>query len=386
MDMLSKVTIRGFKSIRDCTDLELRARNILIGANGAGKTNFISFFRMLRAMASSPGGLQEFIARQGGANAILHDGAATTRELFCSLLCEAAIGRVEYEVRLAYAAPDTLIFADESYRFSRNGYETRADWQGQLSGHRESGLFLDADEDDRTAKHILWLLKQCVVHQFHNTSETARIRQKWRQDDNWTLKEDGANLGPFLYRLRERYPKYYTRIVETVRQMVPFFSDFELQPDHGAIYLQWRERGSDQVFGAHQASDGMLRMMALVALLLQPTDTIPSVLLLDEPELGLHPFAITVIAGLIRSVSLHRQVILATQSMTFIDCFEPEDVIVVDRPDDVKAEGLRAGEPGRPTRETTFRRLDPARLKEWLEEYSVAELWEKNVIGGRPSR
>jgi predicted ATPase len=182
------------------------------------------------------------------------------------------------------------------------------------------------------------------------------------------LKEDAANLAPFLLRLRNDEPRYYRRITETIRLMLPFFADFELEPEHGKLLLRWRERDSDVVFSAAQAADGMLRAMALVSLLLQPESDLPNVLILDEPELGLHPYAVSIVAGLLRSASIQVQVVLATQSVTLINHFEPEEVVVVDRRD----------------RESTFRRLDAKSLGEWLEEYSLAELWEKNVLGGRP--
>ena len=136
------------------------------------------------------------------------------------------------------------------------------------------------------------------------------------------------------------------------------------------MLLQWREKGSDLVFNPDQASDGTLRAMALVTLLLQPYDSLPDVLILDEPELGLHPYAINIIGSLINSVANHCQVILATQSPLLVDCFEPEDIIVVERNE----------------RESSFKRLVEADLEDWLEEYSLSELWNKNVLGGRPSR
>ena len=147
-----------------------------------------------------------------------------------------------------------------------------------------------------------------------------------------------------------------------------FLSDFELEPRHQRLLLQWRERNTDEVFSVSQASDGMLRVVALVTLLLLPERKLPDVLILDEPELGLHPYAINVVGGLIRALSDKIQVIVATQSMPFIDCFEPSDLVVVDREE----------------RRTTFRRLNDEELEDWLEDYSLSELWEKNVLGGRP--
>jgi predicted ATPase len=219
------------------------------------------------------------------------------------------------------------------------------------------------------AMRTVWgFLLDCVVHQFHNTSETARIRQRWSVSDNEHLKEDGANLAPFLLRIREQHPAHYQRISGTLRQIAPFFADFVLVPEGDTILLRWREFDNDVVFGPHQASDGTLRAMALVALLLQPTEELPAVIILDEPELGLHPRAISILAGLLQGVSSHSQVIVATQSPVLLDHFEPEQVIVAER------EGS----------ESVFRRLDPEKLASWLEEYTLSELWDKNVLGGRP--
>lgn len=370
MNRLGKISLSGFKSIRHLSDLTLNQINILIGANGAGKSNFISFFKMLNWMTPPPGNLQFFIGEAGGANSLLHCGAGRTREIEASLTFETNAGSNDYCMRLFYASPDTLIFADEKYRFSNRSNPDPAQWALLGAGHREAGLIRAAELGNTTARTIHWLLKQCVVYQFHNTSETARIRQRWDKEDKWFLKEDGANLAPFLLNLRDNYRSAYLRVVDTIRQIAPFFADFVLEPSANKVMLQWRERYTDMIFGPHQASDGTLRAMALVSLLMQPEDKLPAVIILDEPELGLHPYAINVIAGLIQSVSNHVQVILATQSMTFIDYFSLEDIIVVDRQDE----------------QTVFSRPDATRLQEWLDEYSMAELWEKNVIGGRPGR
>lgn len=368
MNMLTKLELHGFKSIRHLTDLALQPLNVLIGANGSGKSNLIAFFKLLSWMTASPGNLQFYIGKSGGANALLHDGAAVTSQIEASLTFETEAGTNEYAMRLFHAAPDTLIFAEEKYRSSQHSFGGTDNWTSLDAGHREAHIIDMAESGNATAKTILWLLKTCVVYQFHNTSDTARIRQRWGLDDNRFLKEDGANLAPFLLRLRDTQPKVYQRTVATIRQIAPFFADFVLEPTDGRVILQWQERESDMIFGPHQASDGTLRMMALVSLLLQPTEDLPAVVILDEPELELHPYAINIIAGLLKSVATHTQVILATQSMTLLDYFDPEDIIIVDRPG----------------RESVFKRLDAEKLQEWLEEYTLAELWEKNVIGGRP--
>ena len=364
---LERVTLTGFKTIKELIDFEPHSRTVLIGPNGAGKSNFISFFRMMSWALSGPDKLALHVSQQGGSRRLLHDGPARTREIFAKLTIRTDKGENEYAFRLFHAAGDTLVFADEWYCFSRSDLQGKGAPKPLGAGHKDPQL-LTAAVEDQTAHVIQTLLRKIVVYQFHNTSDTARIRGKWPVGDNRRLKEDAANLAPVLHRLQTGDRRYYQRIVDTVRLVLPLFSDFELEPDCGGLMLAWRERDTDEVFNASQASDGLLRVMALITLLLQPTQDIPDVLILDEPELGLHPAAINVVGGLIAAVATKIQVIAATQSVLLVDCFDPEDVVIVERPD----------------RATTFRRLDPASLKEWLEEYTLSELWEKNVIGGRP--
>jgi len=364
---LEQITLRGFKTIRDLTAFEPGDLTVLIGPNGAGKSNFISFFRMLSWSLADPGQLQLYVGQQGGASTILHRGPTVTREVEAELSLATEAGRNDYGFRLFHAAGDTLIYADEWFHFlpaNRNGPKSSLG-----AGHREPKLLERAGQAQQTPRAILGMLRRIIVHQFHNTSSTARIRDKWDAADGRYLKEDGGNLGAFLANLQTFHASHYQRIVQTIRLILPFFATFELYNDFGKILLQWREIGSDQIMNAAQASDGMLRAFALVALLQQPEASLPDVLILDEPELGLHPYAIEVLAGLIQAVSQHVQVIVATQSASLIDRFEPSDIVVVDR----NAEG------------TTLRRLDETALAGWLEDYTLSELWEKNVFGGRPT-
>jgi predicted ATPase len=364
---LERITVKGFKTIRELIDFEPHARTVLIGPNGAGKSNFISLFRMMSWALSGPDKLALHVSQQGGSRRLLHDGPAHTHEIEAALTIRAHAGENEYAFRLFHAAGDTLVFADERYRFSRTGWQRKARWKTLGAGHKDPQL-LPAAVDDQTAQVIRTLLQKIVVYQFHNTSDTARIRGKWPASDNRWLKEDAANIAPVLYRLQVRDRRYYQRIVDTIRLVLPLFSDFELEPDCGDLMLAWRERDTDEVFNASQASDGFLRMVALITLLLQPAQDLPDVLILDEPELGLHPSAINVVGELIAAAATKIQIIAATQSVPLVDCFDPEDIVVVERPD----------------RASTFKRLDPVTLDRWLEAYSLSELWEKNIIGGHP--
>jgi predicted ATPase len=369
MARLKSITLRGFKTFRELVDFQPGPITVLIGPNGAGKSNFISFFRLLSWALVPPGQLQEHVAKLGGASAILHDGLERTRDIEAHLALTTEAGDNEYFFRMTYAARDTLVYTEEKFRCSTKFSVLPPTWHVLGVGQKEPELIKSAEEGDTTARTILGVLQKLVVHQFHDTSERSRIRQKWSTEDGRALKHDAGNLAPFLYRLQQQYPQYYARIQETIRLILPFFAEFELKPEFGRLLLAWRERGSDRVFTASQAADGMLRVMALVALFQQPEFDLPDVVILDEPELGLHPYAIEVLAGLIRSAAQHAQVILATQSASLVDRFAPEDIVVVNRT----------------ARESTLQRFTEAELHAWLEEYTFSELWEKNVIGGRPS-
>jgi len=368
---LARITLRGFKTIRELKDFEVGPISVLIGPNGAGKTNFISFFRLLSWALTPPGNLQTYVAQLGGASMLLHDGPKLTNEIQANLEIQSSTGKGGYGISLFHAAGDTLVITTETYLLSPFGRGNDSPGFNAWGGdHKETILIEHAEAGNKTAKTILAMLRRMIVYQFHDTSPTSRIRSKWDVEDGRWLKEDAANLAPFLYRLKNHEPPYYRRIVESLRAILPFFADFEFEPEFGKLLLKWRERGTDRIFNSSQAADGMLRVMALLALLQQPEQDLPDVLFLDEPELGLHPYAIEVLAGLIHSVSTHVQVVVATQSASLLDRFEPHEVVVTER------DG----------RESTFRRLRAEELSEWREQYTLSELWEKNVLGGRPKR
>ena len=290
VNQLIQLDVTGFKSIQELYEFRPSLLNIMIGPNGAGKSNFIGFFRFMSWMLS--GNLQRHIGELGYANDILYDGADVTRELTAHIQLSTQQGINEYKFRLVFAAGDTLIFVDEQYRFSNAQYSTHGQWQNLGAGYSEARI-LDRMADDQTARTIVNLLRRLQVYQFHNTSDTSPMRTRWSASDSRFLKENGANLSAFLYKLQQEKSAYYLKIVRQVRLILPFFDDFDLYAEKNKVLLRWREKGTIKVFNAAQASDGMLRAIALIALLSQPIVNLPDVLFLDEPELGLHPFAIT---------------------------------------------------------------------------------------------
>jgi predicted ATPase len=366
--ILRRVILKGFKSIKDM-NLELRPLNILIGANGAGKSNLVSFFKMLNEMMA--GRLQQYIGSSGRAQSILHFGPKVTPQMEATLEFEAENAIDSYYMRLFHAAGDTLIFAEETLSFLQATY-MKPKVFSLGSGHQETRIGEEADKGGVTAKVLLRLLNNCRVYHFHDTSPTARVCQYSYLGDKRWLMPDAGNLAAFLLRLRDTNGGHaYKRIVETIRLLAPFFDDFDLEPSGPSqrdIILNWRDRGSDQVFGPHQLSDGTLRAVCLITLLMQPEDELPDLIVVDEPELGLHPYALNVVASLFKKASHHTQILVGTQSGAFLDNFDAEDVVVVNR------QG----------RESIFVRPDPVTLEAWFDEYSLGEIWEKNVIGGGP--
>ena len=367
METLKTIEIKGYRSIKSVT-LELRPLNILIGPNGAGKSNFVSFFKMLNRMMG--GNLQEYIGTTGRAQSLLHFGSKITPQLEGQLEFKADNGTDWYTMRLFHAASDTLIFAEETLKFLQTGY-VAPKVVSLGAGHQETRIGEEANKGELTAKVIRRLLNQCRVYHFHDTSSTARVRQYSYINDNRWLMPDAGNLAAILFAYREKASVVYQRIVSTIRKLVPEFDDFDLAPSRlnpNDIMLNWRKRGSDYLFGPHQLSDGSLRAMAICTLFLQPDSDLPRVIILDEPELGLHPHALEMIAGLIRAASTRAQVIAATQSQNFLNFFEPSEIITVET-----QEG-----------QSVFRRLEPTQLKDWLEDYTLGELWQRNVLGGGP--
>lgn len=360
MSWLKRLTVRGFKSIRALEGFELGSLNVLIGANGAGKSNFISLFRMLAEIYEQR--LQLFVQEQDGPDALLFGG----RKRAPKIEAEFYFGRNGYRISLEPIG-DRLVFTREEMYFSGDQGEF---WYPRGRSHVESRLA--EVKDDRFAPYVKAAVTGWRVYHFHDTSISSPVRQKQAVRDNLRLKPDAGNLAAFLRRLREGHEAHYRRIVETVRLVAPFFGDFVYRDDPGErIDLEWHEAGDpDTVWGPRQLSDGTLRFVCLATLLLQPEHLQPSTILLDEPELGLHPYALTVLSDLLRQASDQRQLIVSTQSVELIDHLNPEDIVVVSRKDGA----------------SVFERLDAERLSDWLADYALGDLWKMNVIGGRPTR
>jgi len=369
--MLERIVLKGYKSIGEA-DIRLRRINVLIGANGSGKSNFVSLFHFMRRLAR--GELQIHVAQVGGADSILHYGRKRTERLSVELWFARDEGLANgYECSLVPTAEDSLVFENEVVYFhNRTRYPEPYVSEANPTVHQETSLPLWCEGGGAVAIHVTDALSSWQVYHFHDTSDSARVKQMGEIHDNLYLRPDASNLAAYLYLLREQHTPHYRNIVETIRLVAPFFGDFVLRPsplNPGKIRLEWQERGSDMVFGPHTFSDGTLRFICLATLFLQPPSGVPSTIIIDEPELGLHPYAICLLAEMVKGVAQHRQVILSTQSVTLLNQFSVEDVLVVERQNG----------------ESVFRHISEESLASWLQDYALGDLWEKNLLGGRPA-
>jgi len=364
MSILNKLTVKGFRSIEAC-ELDLKRLNVVIGPNGAGKSNLIGVFRFLNSVLASQ--LQLYVGEHGGPDRLLHHGEKTTPKMSFRF----DFGSNAYSFTLTPAVGDTMVFESEAIYYHDTRYPRP--WNLQIgAGHKETALHETAatsGQGRRVAEHVLNGVKNWVVYHFHDTSSSAPAKKTQDIDDNRAFRPDAANLAAFLYWMKINHPTEYRHVVEHVQLVAPFFDDFVLEPSRNnpnKIKLEWKQKDSDAYFDGFSLSDGTLRFICLSVLLLQPT--LPSLILLDEPELGLHPFAITILAEMLEAAARRSQVMLATQSVTLLNQFSPEAIIIADN------DGLH----------TNFRRLTEQDLSSWMNDYSLGDLWEKNIIGGRP--
>ncbi len=380
---LSRIHVEGFRSLHN-VDLELGRVTVLIGPNGAGKSNLLAFLQMIPFILNRS--FRLFVGQSGGASSLLFYGPKVTNEISFRLELSNGTLRQTYSTRLRFTAGDAFIFQHEEVGWKENG-GTGLETASLGSGHQESSLEEAGRDASRPAEQAVsrWFSRMGFFH-FHDTSMTSALRTNSRAEDNLELHSDGSNLAAYLAALRwgqsEAKRKAWRRINLLVGKVAPFIK--ELRPlvvggpepderDNGApspgqsVRLHWID-DRDQIFDCHHLSDGTLRAIAVITALAQPAKSLPAFISIDEPELGLHPAALAVLAGLIRSVSHRCQILLATQSPALLDLFDPEDVVVTERTE------------GR----TRLHRLETEKLSTWLEDYSLSELYDKNVIGGRP--
>ena len=364
LERIESVHIKGFRSLADVTLDGLGSPTMLLGQNGAGKSNLMCFFGMLRAMSRLQAG--HFVLQEGGANDQLFAGSKQTSRIDATVSVRTKFGSGEFSFTLKHIGGDRLAIANEQINFDAHGLDAERYAPYNIT---ESGFFLVARSAGvpRT-KEAAEVIGDCWRYQFHDTSRDAPIKKRWNVEHNQRLLEHGGNLAPVLLRLRAHHPTNYELTRRHIRRVLPEFNDFQIDENYGKTILRWRGRSTDRTMGAHLTSDGSLRCFCLLTLLNLPDEMLPRIILLDEPELGLHPFATSLVSHMVKSLSQRRQVIVATQSPHFVDAFGLGDIVVLEMRD------------GR----TETKRVNEEDFIQWLDDHSSGELWWRNLLGGYP--
>ena len=349
---MDSIHIQGYKSIKDAT-IELKPINILIGANGSGKSNFLSFFEFLNRLYDRR--LQEYVALNGGMEKMLYGGLNGAKDITSTIVFAKNISDFSFKIERGLAS---FVFVEEDLKY--------INFQKKVSTFDSESYAKRAIHDRNRTEHMVSQLEDLKKYHLNDTGKQSPFIQSSQiQNDSYFLYEDGRNIAAFLYSIKQNHPIFYKRILSVIKSVAPYFSDFYLEPnENNFIWLQWQDKFRSTIYGSTDLSDGTIRFIALSVLFLQPK--LPATIIIDEPELGLHPFAIAKLAGLIQSVAAKgTQVIVATQSVELVSHFKPEDVITVDQ-----VEG-----------ESKFSRLNSEELSSWLETYSLGDLWKQNIIG-----
>ena len=365
VNRIESLHVKGFRSLADVQLNDIPNPMVLLGANGAGKSNVLRFFQLLSALAHHR--LSEFALRRGGASDQLFGGHQLTKCIEANLSSRTDLGRHTYAFTLERTDTDGFMFANE--RFTPWSTDGRAGLDHGQPSARESSFALMAHSKggDELARAALNLMRDAVVYQFHDTSSTSPLKTRWEAEDNHRLLEHGGNLATVLIHLRENDLPRYNMICRHIPRVLPEFGGFELDVDYGKTLLLWRAKTTGQTIGAHLTSDGSLRALCLITLLNLPSELLPGIILLDEPELGLHPFAISLVSHMAKAMARERQVIIATQSPYFVDAFGLDEIVVLE---------TRNGK-------TEVNRPKEG-FKDLLDEQTTGELWWSNLLGGHP--
>lgn len=362
--MIEQVSIENYKSIH-AAKIPLGDLNVLIGSNGVGKSNFISFFELVQKMLDQ--NLGSYILERGGIERFLYQGSKHS-DYISGLIDFDNINAFFFKLKPTIDNKAFIEYSGDYFNGIEDDEKDYNKWHKRIydTALEESKI---KQSNDKGAIYLKKYIKSLIVYHFHDSSKNSPMRRECAISENENLKHDGSNLAAFLYRLQETEPKSLRLIEGVIRSITPYFKNFRLQPNRinpNTIKLEWEESGSDIYLDGQSFSDGTIRFIALATVLLQPN--LPDTIIIDEPELGLHPSAINKLAALIAKASKKTQVIVATQSVNLVDCLEPEDILVVDRKDN----------------QTVFNRLSSEDLSAWIDDYSMGEIWEKNVIGGQP--
>lgn len=353
---VNEVTIQGFRSLREVSKLKLTRLSVLAGLNGTGKSNVLRFFELLSEFQSRK--TQHCLRQRTFENDKIFNRINDTVCLIQSIIfIKSAEGHYDYRFTLKQDHSNAPQLLEEAYRHVDTLQSQTAEWK--MPPVLASGS-LPQECSDSAVRTIRHLFRHCFLYWFPGALDSATIYQRCDIQDCMRLRPNGSNLAAILYDLHENDYARYRLIGDQIRRVVPAFEEFVFEPAGDTVGLCWKSRGIDKVFTSTHTSNSTLRLFCLVTLLNLPDDRLPALLLLDEPDSGLHPHAVRLIGSMIRRVSEKHQVILTTQSPCLVDCFDLESLLIAD---------YRNGE-------TILKNIDKAKYREWLDNgYRPSDIW-----------
>ncbi len=361
--MITQLQIESFKSFKKL-ELEMRPLNVLIGPNAGGKTNFLDFFRFLREAFTDK--LSEAVARRGGIRNLLY--GEDKENLKFHITCH--ISDLTVCLQAEIAGPLTVEPRVIQEKIYIPEHPPKVLLEKKEGKSPRFSLFQFPPPDNRSVA-IYRLIGETTHYAQFNTEPISAIRSPQTARGRTALAENGSNLTSVLQYLANKleYRPTWVRIKEILSIAYPNFEDiyFPAEGGDGNLVLRWKERTFEKRdFSANFLSDGTLHFLCLLAILLNPAP--PPLICIDEPELGLHPALIRIIAELLKDAATRTQLVVATHSPELVSHLEPEDILIV--------ENIKGA--------TEMRRLSSDELKTWLKEYTLAELWLARDLGGNP--
>ena len=352
--LIEEISIKNYKSIKGLIKFPLHNINILIGANGSGKSNFLSFFEFVKKENDYK---SYFDFDNDRADDILFLGRRNSEFLS---------GAVALSDQSFTGKGGKKFIAEDNRSLTCDAY-VNMDLVSNFEN--EENYFEYAEGIDLAWEQVS---DNTTQYHFHDTSKWSPILVDCMLNNNDMLLPNGKNIMPFVYRIYRENKQSYSMIVNAIRSCVDDFHDFYIRKNINSddmVRLEWQhKRDLGEPKHGKLLSDGSLRIICLIVLLLQPIEWVPKLVIIDEPELGMNPKALSLIAELIKQISPQKQFIIATQSPELINLFNHEDIIVCDKNEDSSS---------------SFTRLDAEKLQSWLDDYTVADLWQMNIIGGQ---
>lgn len=382
MGRINRLKINGYKRLHNIDiDMEKHPLMVMVGANGIGKTSFLEVFDLISA--SAEGKLNKKISEFGGLTDILTKDKAEELSIgidmnvpnYNPLKYEFIIGKKAHSYSISsetlsqdrgYRHPFMHIdsyYDDIKYYEIEEGKLLRPTWSHnpfETSLSQVPKMFDQPEELRQT-------LSQTSFYHTLNVKPNAPVKLPQQMKPVWFPGKNGEDLYPFLYYLKESDKNRYDTIIDTLKAAFPGFEGLSFPPvAAGMLAMTWKESYFSSPLYMNQLSEGILRFLWLISLLQCPV--LPSITMIDEPEVSLHPELLSILADLMREASQRTQLIVATHSDRLIRFLKPEEVAVMDLTD----EGLA---------QLTW--ADTLELDEWLSEYTLDELWGMGRMGGR---